>query len=422
MKQARQRYKKGSLREVSRANDKTAWEYRYINPATGMQDSMYLSTEEFPTRSAALARLDTFVLQLNSGHPLTSLGPKTFGELLNRFVTSERLLEIKKLRPGQTNMSKEDLSFTTVVSYLSLIKRIRERWEDTTIEKVKPYLVAEWLKTTTAAPKTKGNIKALMHRLFEKAMLWEVIELGRNPMELVEVKGVTKRTKKAVVLTVEQFYLILDLLPEPYRTMVLVAQCTGLRVEEILALPWENIHFDTLSMLVDRAVVHGRVQYVKTEYSEDELPLDPDFATVLLQLKERSKGSELLFTSPVTGRHFHASPAQQDYLRPAGWCLIPCSQCGAAIGMRCTDAKGKTTPVHKERRALAKRSKLDNVGWHTFRHTYRSWLDDAGAPIGVQQKLMRHSDISTTAKYGDALMESKRKHNSVVARRALGNE
>jgi hypothetical protein len=41
---------------------------------------------------------------------------------------------------------------------------------------------------------------------------------------------------------------------------------------------------------------------VKTEYSEDELPLDPDFATVLLQLKERSKGSELLFTSPVTGR------------------------------------------------------------------------------------------------------------------------
>jgi integrase len=92
-----------------------------------------------------------------------------------------------------------------------------------------------------------------MHRVFEKAMLWEVIGVGRNPMELVEVKGVTKRTKKAVVLTVEQFYLILDLVPGPYRNMVLVAQCTGLRVEEILALPWENIHFDTLSMLVDQA-------------------------------------------------------------------------------------------------------------------------------------------------------------------------
>ena len=421
MKQARQRFQNGSLREVPRANNKTAWEFRFTNPTTGHKDSMYLSTEEYPTRSAALERLDFFVRQLNSGHPVTSLGPQTFGDLLDRFIKSERLHEIKKLRPGQSNMSKEDLSFTTAGSYLSLIKHIRKKWGKTKIGQVKPYLVEEWLKSLKLAPKTKGNIKALMHRLFERAMFWEVIELGRNPMELVEVDGITKHIKKPVVLTVAQFYLILDLLPEPYRTMVLVAQCTGLRVEEILALPWENIHFDKLSMLVDRAVVHGRVQRVKTDYSEDELPLDPDFATVLLEWKRRSNGSELVFTSPVTGRHFHASPAQQDYLRPAGWCLVECPNCGAAIGKHCMDADGETSVVHEERRTLARRNKLDNVGWHTFRHTYRAWLDDTGAPMGVQQKLMRHADISTTAKYGDALMESKRKHNSIVVRRALGN-
>ena len=422
MKQARQRFQKGSLRQVPRANNKTAWEYRYTNPATGHKDSMYLSTEEFPTRSEALDHLDSFVRQLNSGHPLTSLGPKTFGDLLDRFIESERLLEIKKLRPGESNMSREDLSFTTAGSYLSLIKHIRSKWGKTRIGKVKPHLVEAWLKSLTLAPKTKGNIKALMHRLFERAMFWEVIELGRNPMELVEVKGITKHVKKPVVLTVAQFYLILDLLPEPYRTMALVAQCTGLRVEEVLALRWENIHFETLSMLVDRAVVHGRLQRVKTEYSEDELPLDPDFATVLLDWKRISNGTNLVFTSPVTGRHFHASPAQQDYLRPAGWCLVACPACGAAIGTRCQDAEGEIVAVHPDRRDLAKRSKLGNVGWHTFRHTYRSWLDDTGAPIGVQQKLMRHADIATTAKYGDALMESKRKHNSIVVRRALGNE
>jgi len=159
---------------------------------------------------------------------------------------------------------------------------------------------------------------------------------------------------------------------------------------------------------------------VKSEYSEDELSLDPDFATVLPDWKRRSNGSKLVFISPVTGRHFHASPIQQDYLRPAGWCLVPCPACGAEIGKRCTDTKGKTVAVHAERQALAKKSKLGDVGWHTFRHTYRSWLNDTGAPMGVQQKLMRHADISTTAKYGDALMESKRKHNSIVARRALG--
>jgi integrase len=129
-----------------------------------------------------------------------------------------------------------------------------------------------------------------------------------------------------------------------------------------------------------------RGKRVKTDYSEDELPLDPDFATVLLGWKRRSEGKELVFTSPATGRHFHASPAQQDYLRPAGWCLVECSHCGAAIGKRCADADGETPVVHEERRDFAKRNKLDNVGWHTFRHTYRSWLDDSGAPMGVQQK------------------------------------
>ena len=82
-----------------------------------------------------------------------------------------------------------------------------------------------------------------MHRLFEKAMLWEMIGLERNPMTLVEVRGITKRTKKPVILTVEQYFAVLDHLSEPYRTMVVVAQCTGLRVSEILAIQWQDIDF-----------------------------------------------------------------------------------------------------------------------------------------------------------------------------------
>ena len=123
MKRARQRIQNGSLREVPRANNKTAWEFRFTNPTTGHKDSMYLSTEEYPTRSAALERLDFFVRQLNSGHPVTSLGPKTFGDLLDLFIKSERLLEIKKLRPGQSNMSKEDLQ-PTVSSHCSILRRL----------------------------------------------------------------------------------------------------------------------------------------------------------------------------------------------------------------------------------------------------------------------------------------------------------
>ena len=51
---------------------------------------------------------------------------------------------------------------------------------------------------------------------------------------------------------------------------------------------------------------------------------------------------------------------------------------------------------------------------------YRAWLDAVGAPIGVQQKLMRHAHGSTTASYGSALlMSSKREANTKVVRMTL---
>jgi integrase len=169
---------------------------------------------------------------------------------------------------------------------------------------------------------------------------------------------------------------------------------------------------------VSRAVVHGRVKTVKTEYSEDELPLDPDFATVLLAWKSRVPKSELVFPSHVTGRNFHSSPIQQDYIRPAGCCLVACPKCSAGSGIWCTDESGKRIGLDDERWAAA--GSLGRVGWHSFRHTYRSWLDATGAPLGVQQKLMRHAQISTTMNvYGNALMDSKREANTRVARMAL---
>jgi len=37
-----------------------------------------------------------------------------------------------------------------------------------------------------------------------------------------------------------------------------------------------------------------------------------------------------------------------------------------------------------------------HIGWHSFRHTYRTWLDAAGAPVSIQRELMRHASIQTT--------------------------
>jgi integrase len=54
--------------------------------------------------------------------------------------------------------------------------------------------------------------------------------------------------------------------------------------------------------------------------------------------------------------------------------------------------------------------------WKTFRHSFRSWLDQTDAPIGVQRELMRHASIQTTMNvYGRAMTDGKRQaHGNVV--------
>jgi len=46
--------------------------------------------------------------------------------------------------------------------------------------------------SSSLSPKYKGHIRSLMYRLFDKAMLWELLNVERNPMDLVEVKGISK--------------------------------------------------------------------------------------------------------------------------------------------------------------------------------------------------------------------------------------
>lgn len=45
-------------------------------------------------------------------------------------------------------------------------------------------------------------------------------------------------------------------------------------------------------MKVEEAAVHGRLGPVKTDYSEDELPVDPELANVLLNWKRVSRAGE----------------------------------------------------------------------------------------------------------------------------------
>lgn len=63
---------------------------------------------------------------------------------------------------------------------------------------------------------------------------------------------------------------------------------------------------------------------------------------------------------------------------------------------------------------------LGHMSTHTFRHSYRMWIDSIGTPVGVQQKLMRHADIRTTMNiYGDAASADMRQVHGKIVQMAL---
>ena len=63
---------------------------------------------------------------------------------------------------------------------------------------------------------------------------------------------------------------------------------------------------------------------------------------------------------------------------------------------------------------------IERLGWHAFRNTYSSLLNEYGTDVKVQQELLRHADIRTTLNiYTPAVQERLRKANRKVVRLLL---
>jgi integrase len=371
----RARYQYGSLETKERKKGKEVWEFRYyeldVRGQRQRRTVIFGSREEYPTETAARKspEVQAILLRLNAEQPSTA-GPVTFGAVIARYEQEE--------------MPERYATKSAYQSYIG--NHIRPRWADTALSAVKPMAVEDWLRNLTLAPKTKSHVRSLMHTIFQCAERWELIE--KNPIKLVRVKGGTKRLKTPRVLAPEQFHSLLPLIREPFRTMVLIAGCLGLRVSEIVALQWQDFDFPGRTLLIQRSVVHGKVGDVKTEYSRDSVPLDTAVVVALALHKERSFSAPdgWLFANPATGRPYHQEEIQKRHIRKAG--------VESGIG--------------------------GDIGWHTFRHSYRSWLDETGAPLTVQKELMRHASIQTTMNiYGKAMTDSKRQAHSKVVEMVL---
>lgn len=156
------------------------------------------------------------------------------------------------------------------------------------------------------------------------------------------------------------------------RQIIIIALNTGMRRGELLNLKWQNINY--------------RDRYIEiTEQKKGQFSGIPMNDAVLETLRSipRMVGSDYVFPGRVQGKPYH------DLFR------------------------------HFER--AVKAAKLEDVNFHTLRHTAASHMVMAGVPIPAVQEIMRHKTISMTLRYAHLSPESKRSAVNALQIALAGN-
>jgi integrase len=196
-------------------------------------------------------------------------------------------------------------------------------------------------------------------------------------------------------LTPNQFYSLLELIPEPYATMVFVAIYTGLRVSELAGLKWEDIHEDSIT--IDERYCRGDWGEPKSESSNATIGVNQCVVERISQLK-------LLTVSVKAGRSVRT------------YRVVKSQEPSDLVFQSVRDGK----PIRDNNilirfiKPAAKKLGLDWVNWRSLRTSHAVWLKMAGADVKDAQGQMRHSRASTTLDiYQQFVPESQQR---VVAR------
>ena len=189
----------------------------------------------------------------------------------------------------------------------------------------------------------------------------------------------------------EEFAALVELISEPYGTMVYVAVYTGLRVSELIGLRWDDIHEHSIT--IDERYCRGDWGEPKSDASNTTIPVAEKvieriqrLRTMTVEVKAgrairryrvvKSDGpDELVFQSVAKGAPMRDNNILTRHIKPAG-------------------------------RKLG----IPWVNWRVLRRSYATWLRMVGTDPRDRQSLMRHSRFTTTAEvYEQDLPESQLK-------------
>jgi integrase len=289
---------------------------------------------------------------------------------------------------GESNPRR---SYSTKETYRVFFRTwVEPWWGHYQISEVRTIAVETWLDQIPRANGTKAKIRNIMSALFTHALRHELLD--RNPIR--HVRQSAKRRSRPDVLEAAEIQRLLQELEDPYRTMVLLAAGTGLRIGELLALKWKDLDADLLQINLERGIFHQVIGGVKTEASEQPIPVAQAMLDALDEWWFKTKfdqPDDWIFASPVM-------QGQQPY-----W---------------------PDNPMKRYVRPAARRCGIDKrIGWHTFRHSFATLLKGNGEDIKVVQEALRHADVRTTMNiYAQAIPAKRRDAQSKVFHQIYSKE
>jgi integrase len=271
-----QRMESHSMRRESKSTtgsvvkDRRSQTWQFFWWADGKRHSKTLG--RFPTKTTAWKAAQAFRIEAPQPQPLSASAP-----------TVAVLVE-------QYRAEKMPTRVDTGRTYNAWLKNhIVPQWGACEITTLQARPAELWLQSLPLSPKSCAHIRAALRGLWDFAMWRGDIPTQRNPMELVTIRGASKRQSKPRSLTVAEFQEFVAHLKDPFFTIALVCVCFGLRISEALALQWSDVDWLGGKLRVERGIVPQNVDNVKTDESRKSLTIANDVLDVLKRWKQTTQ-------------------------------------------------------------------------------------------------------------------------------------
>jgi len=237
--------------------------------------------------------------------------------------------------------------------------------------------------------KTVRNLLLVLQGIFSLALDNDLI--SKSPIRKSH-KPVC-RSREKPVWSPEQVRAILQAASIEHRAFFCCAGLTGPRLGELLGLQWKHIDLAGRKLLIEQSLWHGKLVPPKTQGSVRTIYFGDTLAMALTQHNERTGHKEpdsFVFCSK------DGSPLNPDVLR-----------------------KDVLYPI-LDRLQIPRSSGAS--GFHTFRHSAASILNERTGNLKLAQRLLGHSSVDMTANvYTHTSAESEREA-ALAIEQAIGGD